>query len=228
MHTQTTGVPFHRDRPRAAAHRTVLDQHARGVRVDVKIDPFSTVRAANADGVLHAGIVGGPAVLGRTNGRGKLGAACATRTACVVALESIQHPARQRGEGETLCLVCGGRQRQDDPMNGSSANRRRSTMRHRGPSIPLTRYHWAGCVIVIEWPASSSPMSAPTSRRFGGSPPRSGSQATTRGSMRRRSSSANRFPRRSNVGCARRTSWSCACRGRPQSAGGSRPSATRP
>jgi hypothetical protein len=57
VHTQTTGVPFHRDRPRAAAHGAVLDQRARGIRVDVEIDPFSTVRAANADGVLHAGIV---------------------------------------------------------------------------------------------------------------------------------------------------------------------------
>ena len=57
MHTQATGVPFHRDRPRPAAHRAVLDQHARGIRVDVEIDPLSAVRAANADRVLHAGIV---------------------------------------------------------------------------------------------------------------------------------------------------------------------------
>jgi hypothetical protein len=31
VHTQTTGVPFHHDRPRAAAHRAVLDQRARGI-----------------------------------------------------------------------------------------------------------------------------------------------------------------------------------------------------
>lgn len=57
VHTQAAGVPFHRDRPRAATHRAVLDEHAGGVRVDVQIDPLSTVRAANADGVLHTGIV---------------------------------------------------------------------------------------------------------------------------------------------------------------------------
>jgi hypothetical protein len=57
MHAQPTTVPFYSDRPWAAAHRAVFDQHARGIRVDVEIDPLSTVRAANANGVLHAGIL---------------------------------------------------------------------------------------------------------------------------------------------------------------------------
>jgi hypothetical protein len=58
MHAQPTAVvPFDADRPWAAAHRAVFDQHARGIRVDVEIDPLSTVRAADANGVLHADIL---------------------------------------------------------------------------------------------------------------------------------------------------------------------------
>jgi len=40
----------------AGAHRAVFDQHARGVWVDVEIDPLATIWAANADRVLHLDI----------------------------------------------------------------------------------------------------------------------------------------------------------------------------
>src|SRR6185503_413117 len=57
VYAQPTGVALYRDGPRLAAHRAVLDQVARGIRVDVEIDPLSTVGASNAGGVLHASIL---------------------------------------------------------------------------------------------------------------------------------------------------------------------------
>src|SRR3954470_18788334 len=57
VYAQPTGVPFHGDRPWPAAHRAVFDQQAGRVRVDVEVHPLAAVRATNADGVLHGGIL---------------------------------------------------------------------------------------------------------------------------------------------------------------------------
>src|ERR1041385_338708 len=57
VHAQPTRVALHGDSPRPAAHGAVLDERARGVRVDIEIDPLATVRATNVDRVLHRRIL---------------------------------------------------------------------------------------------------------------------------------------------------------------------------